>query len=172
MSEYSSRRLRHGFQVPLPPDEAFPLFTPRGEREWAPHWDPQFPARVDDDSQPGTVFTVLLGDSPSTWIVTHSDPGREIQYARVIPERSAALVTASCAPSGPGTTVTVTYEVTALSAQGEEALLELADGFVEYIAGWEAAILEVCRRRGRPSPDSAEALEAGFHSAGAADVEP
>lgn len=52
----TQRRLTGRIQVPLPPGEAFRLFTPRGEQEWAPGWHPSFPAPAPDDTEPGTVF--------------------------------------------------------------------------------------------------------------------
>jgi hypothetical protein len=42
--------------VALPPDQAFRLFTPRGEQDWARQWKPHFPASAVDDTAPGTVF--------------------------------------------------------------------------------------------------------------------
>ena len=42
--------------VDLPPEEAFRLFTPRGEQDWVPGWQPEFPHPVEDDTLPGTVF--------------------------------------------------------------------------------------------------------------------
>jgi hypothetical protein len=40
----STRRLTGRIQVPLPPEEAFRLFTPRGEQDWVHGWRPHFPA--------------------------------------------------------------------------------------------------------------------------------
>src|SRR5262249_47894283 len=48
------------FELPLPPAEALPFFTPEGERAWAgPAWNPVYPdpGAAVDDSAPGTVFT-------------------------------------------------------------------------------------------------------------------
>ncbi|MBG0829921.1 hypothetical protein HS041_19320 [Planomonospora sp. ID67723] len=42
--------------VPLPPEEAFHLFTARGEERWVEGWRPRFPVPVEDDTAPGTVF--------------------------------------------------------------------------------------------------------------------
>jgi hypothetical protein len=40
----STQRLTGRIQVALPPNEAFRLFTPRGEQDWAHGWRPHFPA--------------------------------------------------------------------------------------------------------------------------------
>lgn len=50
------QRLSDRIYVALPAEQAFQLFTPRGEREWADRWDPTFPVPTLDDSEPGTVF--------------------------------------------------------------------------------------------------------------------
>ena len=43
-------RLTGHITVPLPPGEAYPLFTPRGEQAWAHGWHPSFPAAAPDDT--------------------------------------------------------------------------------------------------------------------------
>lgn len=50
------QRLTGRIQIALPPGEAFRLFTPRGEQDWAQGWHPRFPAPAPDDTEPGTVF--------------------------------------------------------------------------------------------------------------------
>jgi hypothetical protein len=40
---YAQCRVTGRLRVALPPDQAFRLFTPRGEDEWEPQWKPQFP---------------------------------------------------------------------------------------------------------------------------------
>ena len=40
----TTRRLTGRIRVPLLPAEAFRLFTPRGEEDWAHGWHPRFPA--------------------------------------------------------------------------------------------------------------------------------
>jgi hypothetical protein len=53
-----TRRLTGRIQVPLPPGEAFRLFTPRGEQDWAHGWQPRFPATAPGD-QVGTVTVTI-----------------------------------------------------------------------------------------------------------------
>jgi hypothetical protein len=43
MNGHKRVRLTGTIGVPLPPTEAFALFTPTGERAWAEGWDPRFP---------------------------------------------------------------------------------------------------------------------------------
>jgi hypothetical protein len=131
----------HSFFLPLPPEEALHLFTPVGERAWAGHWDPRFPAgEHGDGGAPGTVF--LTGDTH--WVVAdRRDDG--VRYARVTPGVRAGTVEVRVtaadeatrgeagredAPRG-GTRVDVRYDITALVAD---------DGYDPDLAHWEPAI--------------------------------
>ncbi|MBO3746879.1 SRPBCC domain-containing protein [Streptosporangiaceae bacterium NEAU-GS5] len=133
--------------VGLPPDEAFVLFTPRGEERWVPGWHPHFPAgALADDTEPGTVFQTHSDTHiQTTWIVTDCAPGRHIAYARHAPSDHAGRVTVTLHPSpgtgtGTGTSVEVTYDLTALNAESAERLQAFADGFPPFLQSWETAL--------------------------------
>ena len=114
-------------RVPLPPERAMHLFTPAGERLWAPHWDPRFPAGEDGDgSAPGTVF--LTGDTH--WVVVDRTPAR-VRYARVTPGVRAGTVEVVVRPDGEHAIADVTYEMTAFAA---------GDEFDPAVHEWEPAI--------------------------------
>lgn len=81
--------------VALPPDQAFRLFTARGEQEWVAGWHPHFPVPTDDDTAPGTVFVT----DRTTWVVLDRTPGRHIRYARIVPTISAGTVSITVTPS-------------------------------------------------------------------------
>src|ERR671913_2195623 len=98
-------RLTGTIRVPLPPKDAIALFTPTGERAWAPGWNPQFPSPVTDDTEPGTVFQTDHASRRSTWKVTRHDPATTIQYATTTPGDRAGLVTVACAPGQDHTTI-------------------------------------------------------------------
>ena len=116
----------HTLRVPLPPDRALHLFTPVGERAWAPGWDPVFPAgEAGDGAAPGTVF--LTG--ASTWVVVDREPDR-VRYARVLPGVRAGTVEVRLRADGPDALADVTYETTALSDEP----------FDPDLAHWEEAI--------------------------------
>jgi hypothetical protein len=128
------RRTLSGFVgVPLPPDEALDLFTPAGERAWAPGWDPQFPAA--EDTSPGTTFTTHGGRT--FWVI--ADRTRiSMRYARITPGVHAGTVEVRCEPGGPGTRAYVTYDLTAL---GDPATVDhFADEFPAMLAEWERLI--------------------------------
>jgi len=125
--------------VPLTQPNAFELFTPSGEREWAEGWDPSFPACVQDETNPGTVF--LTGHHQHvTWVVASCDRPRSITYANVA-EHRASLVRVSCQPNPDGTTTaTASYDMTALSDDGNAALHEFAAHYQRYLRHWQDAI--------------------------------
>ncbi|MBP2478945.1 hypothetical protein JOF53_007817 [Crossiella equi] len=128
------------FTLSLTPAEAFPLFTARGEERWVPGWVPQFPVPTEDDTEPGTVFETLVDDERTTWVVVDRDPGRRMVYARVTPGSRAGTVTVELSGQDGGTSVTVTYRLTALSAEGEQNLATFAAEYPEFLRSWETAI--------------------------------
>ena len=128
-----TRRLLSGtVSVPLPPDEALPLFTPAGEREWVPGWDPHFPAG--EDASPGTTF-VTHGET--FWVVADRTPD-SMRYARITPGVHAGTVQVRCEPAGQATRAHVTYDLTAL---GDPATLDrFAADFPAMLEEWERLI--------------------------------
>ncbi len=140
----TSRRTATGtFTVALPPNEAFHLFTPRGEQLWAAGWNPQFPADAPDDTAPGTVFTTNASGRLTTWLVIDSTRGHTISYARLLPHVSAGTVRVTLRPSSqtPGPTeVTVTYDLTVLSPEAEPTLHHFFEGYEPYLESWRQAI--------------------------------
>ncbi|MFI6596835.1 SRPBCC family protein [Nonomuraea sp. NPDC050536] len=139
-------RLTGEIVVPLPPEEAFALFTPRGEGAWAAGWKPRFPHETPDDSEPGTVFETDAHGEVTTWVVLEREPGRRISYARLTPGSRAGTVSVLLKPEGK---VEVTYDLTALSEHGEHALDRFAAGYADYLSSWEQAI-----KKGTPSPSA------------------
>jgi hypothetical protein len=139
-------RLTGRIRVGLPPAEAFRLFTPRGEQDWAPGWDPHFPAPASDDTEPGTVFETSPHGQPGThvpptvWVVTNRESGRHISYARMTPGDRAGTVTVELSAADGASDVEVTYQLTALSAAAEPGLREFADGYAAYLQSWQDAI--------------------------------
>jgi hypothetical protein len=143
------RRLTGRIRVALAPEQAFRLFTPMGEQDWAPGWHPHFPAPVTDDSRPGTVFETRAHDQHTIWVVTGRSPGESISYARVTPGDSAGTVTVTI--SGAVTDdslseVEVTYQLTALTDAGAQHLRQFAEGYDAYLRSWQDAIATLITR--------------------------
>lgn len=134
------QRLTGRISVALPPAEAFRLFTPRGEQEWAHGWHPCFPATAADDTEPGTVFTTSAHGHETVWVVTGRERGRRISYARVVRDATAATVTVTLTSSGEGTEAEVTYDLTALT---DDELREFAEGYPAYLRSWQDAISQL-----------------------------
>ncbi len=122
-------------RVDLPPDKAWILFTPEGERSWVEGWDPHYPAG-EVSEQVGTVF--LTG--PIVWVVVDFEPGRFVRYARTTPGDRAGLVTVSFRADAEGTIATVTYTLAALSGSAAADLDTFAAGYPEFLASWERMI--------------------------------
>lgn len=136
-------KLTGSLTVALPVPDAVVLFTPRGERRWAPGWDPHFPDPVEDDAAPGTVFET----HGTTWLVVDREPTR-IRYARLTPGRTAGTVTVALADAAGHSDVTVTYELTALTVAGRDHLREFATGYRAYLASWQEAIAAALAKEG------------------------
>ena len=139
----AQRRLTGRIHVALPPGEAFRLFTPRGERDWAHGWDPSFPAPSPDDTEPGTVFETSAHGQHTIWLVADREAGKRIRYVRVTPGDQAGTVTVTVSPAGQHTEVEVTYELTALTSPAGRRLAEFADGYPAYLRSWQDAIAAV-----------------------------
>lgn len=136
-------RLTGHITVDLPPGEAFRLFTPRGEQDWAHDWQPRFPVPVQDDAEPGTVFETHAHGRHTIWLVTSREPGRRISYARVTPGDQAGTVTVTVSPSGRRgdvSEVDVTYQLTALTPAAAGELREFAGRYPAYLRSWQEAI--------------------------------
>jgi hypothetical protein len=127
-------------EVGLPPTQAFDLFTPSGERAWAEGWDPQFPAPVADETEPGTVFTTDHGDQRTVWTVVRREAGTSITYSRTTAGDRAGLVTVTLRPSAGGSTVTVGYDLTALVPEADHALQRFAHHYPAFLVEWRDAI--------------------------------
>lgn len=138
-------RLVGTVQVPLLGADAFNLFTPVGEKVWAHGWDPLFPATVEDDSQPGTVFEIAQHGARSVWIVCGRKKHELIHYARVIPGQNAGTVIVRLESKPTGSVATIEYELTALTLSAAIELSHFASNYPRFLATWEESIAAACR---------------------------
>ncbi|GGP79597.1 SRPBCC family protein [Streptosporangium pseudovulgare] len=130
-------RLTGTLTVPLPPREAFRLFTARGEQDWVEGWEPRFPVPVEDDTVPGTVFETDADGVTTTWVVTAREEHSRISYARVTPGHRAGTVTVALAADGDRSEVTVTYDLTPFGDGAARELAEFADGYRAFLRSWQ-----------------------------------
>ena len=133
-------RLTGTLEVALPPEQAFHLFTARGEAAWVEGWNPAFPAGTVDDSEPGTVFTTHHGEHGTFWSVTGRQGRESIAYSITSPGERAGLIIVGLEPSAAGTTVTVTHDLTALVPAAGPALRQFAAGYDQMLRQWETSI--------------------------------
>ena len=143
-----TRRLTGRIRVPLPPAEAFRLFTPRGEQDWAHGWHPRFPAPAPDDTEPGTVFETSAHGQHTIWLVTDRQPGKRISYARVSPDDQAGTVSVVISAAGHHSEVEVTYQLTALTSLADHKLSAFAEHYPAYLQSWEDDITAWLRDAG------------------------
>lgn len=144
MSFVAERAVRsHSIVLDRPASAAFELFTPEGERAWAPGWDPVYLHPRDGRTQAGMVFTTCLAGEETVWTMTRHDPAQGIvEYVRTTPGNRTAVVLVQCAPLGDRRTrVTVVYAITALAEAGNGYIGEVsAARFRGFIDGWKLAI--------------------------------
>lgn len=135
------------FELPLPPDETFDFFTAEGERSWVPDWSPTILG--EPPQHPGMVFLTEANGRQTIWTVIESDrQARRHLYSRVTPGVSAAIVKVELRASGDGSRIHVSYDLTALSGEGEAALDAYADpNFGEMMEKWRSLIVEMLARQ-------------------------
>jgi len=148
-------RLAGEIEVALPPDQAFGLFTPSGEREWAEGWDPVFLAPGADETEPGTVFTTAHGERRATWTVVGREAPIAISYVTLTPGERVGLVTVRLRPSATGSIAGVGYDLTALAPEANPGLQTFADHYPHFLEHWQDAIAAALAARAhaqKPGP--------------------
>ena len=126
--------------VEAPPGKTFELFTGPGEELWIEEWEPT--VLSGDGLTAGTVFLTDIGE-PTIWIVVDFDrDARHARYARVAPLTRAGTVDVRVAADAAGESiVTVTYELTALSEDGNRMLEEFDEAaYAGMMKQWEQMI--------------------------------
>lgn len=128
------------FELPLPPDKAFDLFTAEGERLWVPGWSPTILGTL--PQHPGLVFLTEADGKQTIWTVIESDRAAlKHVYSRVTPGQTAAIVEVRLRATGTGSQIEVSYDLTSLSEDGESALDSYADPhFGEMMDKWRSLV--------------------------------
>lgn len=137
----NSRVVRTGsLCVDAPPDLAFMLFTGPGEALWIDGWEPA--VLGGDGLSRGTVFSTDIGED-TLWIVVDFDRhARHARYARFAHGSRAGTVEVRVEPGDKGGSIAyVTYELTALSADGNQALDAFDETeYADMLQTWERMI--------------------------------
>ena len=138
--------LTHIIKLNAPLKEIFLLFTPQGEKKWAPGWDFETVYPASGETVENQVFTTLSQDhaqSKAIWLLTRLEPENHlVEYVRVEPELKIGKVIVSCKQGVENTSLAeVSYIYTALSEKGNEELAKFTEDFYkQYIGMWENAI--------------------------------
>lgn len=136
-------RIAHSgsFELYEPPEKALYLFTAPGEKTWVPGWDPM--VLNGDGFERGTVFTTGTGDEATIWVITDFDTEKYLaRYARITPSSRAGTVEVSLsANNAGGSTVRVSYDLTALNESGNEKLADFHEhSYSEMLREWKSLL--------------------------------
>lgn len=132
---------RFAFTAHAPLEEVASLMGAYKERLWAPGWNPKFIYPKPAADKQAMVFAVAHGDRNSVWVNTEFNRkmGR-IQYAYVLPDTLATVITLQLTPEGKDTRVEVEYDRTALSAEQNAKVRQMAEQDRNSGAEWELQV--------------------------------
>ena len=129
--------------VALPFEEAFPLFTPEGERPWAAGWDPCYVHPAEPAVGEGVVWqTTNKGEGTATWVQTRYEPATgATSYVYVIPDHHTAMVDVRVTPDGEDRSrASVRYRMTSLSSDADDFVRAFGKAYEREMADWTEAI--------------------------------
>ncbi|HKQ98317.1 MAG TPA: hypothetical protein VJV75_10610 [Candidatus Polarisedimenticolia bacterium] len=129
-------------------EDAFPLFSPHGERRWVPGWDPEVIHPPESEWRQDQVFRTREEKGDAFWVISRLDRARHtVDYHRIEPGRYVAHVSVRCEATSPGTTlVTVAYSFVGLSESGNDEVAAMTQAEYDKKMGrwsnWIAAAIE------------------------------
>src|SRR5689334_18283049 len=105
MANAFHREVAHKISLPLSIADCFPLFTPLGEMDWVPGWEPRFLWPADGHTERGMVFLTGQGTEETFWTVVDFDESKNYaRYCRITPGSRSVLVEVQCTACGPAET--------------------------------------------------------------------
>ena len=138
-----SRRLAGRVQVAAPIAQAFPLFSPLGEKAWVPGWDPELLHPSGANWTEGLIFRTRGESGDAIWVVTRLDRSAwSVQYHRVEPDLYVARVSVQCTPlTDVVTEAAIEYEFVGLSERGNLEIARMTqDAYAEKMTRWSSWI--------------------------------
>jgi len=107
-----------------PVAKIFPLFSPLGEKNWVPGWDPELLHPPGVPWAEGLIFRTVEESGPAIWVVSQLDGMRHrVTYHRVEPTLYVARVDVSCEPAPEGVTeVSTVYGYVGLTEEGNRRI--------------------------------------------------
>lgn len=135
-------------RVAAPLRRAFVFFTPAGERQWVPGWNPEYLHPPDGRDCEGAVFRTAAGGEETLWLIARFDPeAGAAEYVRVTPGSRMGTVTIRSEAARDDTTIVhVAYRLTSLSPEGSRALESFSDGFDAMLREWESSVASALGR--------------------------
>lgn len=108
-------------------DDVFPLFSPQGERQWVPGWDPEVLHPSGNDWREGQVFRTLEEMGEAVWVITRLDQAQHrVEYYRVEPGRYVAHIAVRCEElPNQRTQVSTAYSFVGLSEIGNQDIASM-----------------------------------------------
>jgi hypothetical protein len=145
---------RHEIHVALPVDEAFLLFTPKGEEAWVPGWTPEYILPATGETAKDMIFRTGSGDDATIWTCLEWQPERHyVRYLRTTPAERIAFVEVNCHSEENRTKVAVSYGYVALSAKGMGTRAAITqESFAAGIDNWAVLIADYLNRKPQPGP--------------------
>ena len=139
----------HIISLPLPIADCFALFTPIGEKDWVPGWQPRFLWPSDGRTTKGMVFLTGQGAEETFWTVVDFDEASHYaRYCRITPGSRSVLVEIQCAATGlDQTEVEVRYTLTGHNEAGNQAVQAFTAAFAAMIEEWRTLILNWLERK-------------------------
>jgi hypothetical protein len=126
-------------------ESVFPLFSPEGEKGWAPGWD-YISVEGSKKLQVDYVFLTDSHDHRATtaiWIVAGYDPvEHSVSYYKVEPDEKVGKIVVQCFEQNPGyTLVRVSYKYIGLSNSGNQFIAGFTEeAYKEFIEEWHSRI--------------------------------
>jgi len=138
------------FDLACGADEAFPFFSPEGERSWVAGWNPQpvFPGTIAFARD--TVFRQGEGNEEAIWTIVDVDwAAHRAEYVRAAPASHAAHIVVRVEPLNPMKShVSVAYAITVFGERSASLLDQFSESaYAEKMRNWQRQISECLENR-------------------------
>ncbi len=161
LKEVLSKTVSHTaeFEINQPVQAVFPLFTPEGEKLWAPGWDYVDVMGTNPLTEDG-LFVTRSHDhaaKEAIWVVKKYVPQNfRVQYCKIEPGEKVGIIEVVCDPLSPGSTsVQVTYRYLGLSETGNQFVEHFTKNEYEaFIREWKKLIESYFAETLQPSDQS------------------
>ena len=141
------------FEVDLPIEHTFPLFSPEGEKAWVPGWDYENVMATTQLCE-DYVFLTQTHDhatADAVWIVKRYEPEKYlVEFYKIEPADKLGVVVVKCRDLGSDKAeVCITYKYIALSERGERFIATFTkDVYADFIGKWKSLLLRYTEGRG------------------------